>query len=143
MDTVLKQSLGVRIIERILDISDYFIYKKHVTLSESFLFVIVFARAIWYSIFGMTGGVLDSIFTVHVWAGVFIALAVAHIAAFAFKQTFVRSLIVASYACLWMFLTILATASSSNTPAAPTFAAFTLMAVIVAYRLYKDKPYVS
>lgn len=128
------------VLEKILDVADYMIYKKHITLSEGVLFAQTASRGIWYAIFGVTGGIYGSIFPSHIWVGIFAGLAIAKLLSYFLADNRLRSITVIGSALLWTFLTILAVVSGSTDPVAPTFAIFALLSLIIVVRLIRDKP---
>lgn len=127
-----------QLLERVLDIADFFIYKKNVTLSELVLFSWTLSRAVWFSIFGVSGGVFDLVFNGTAWISIFWLLAIFKIAGvFLLDNRFRRWGVIAS-AILWGSLTILAIISGSTQPVAISYGIFFLLAVIIAIRLKND-----
>lgn len=136
--TIATTTLLESVITRIVDIADYFIYKKHVSMCEGFLFAIVIVRGPWYAINGIKGSVVDYVWPDWVWVAIFTVLGVTHFAAFFFRSCYPRAVIVALYAVLWMFLAILSVIASTLTPAAPTFGIFAFFSLLMAVRINRD-----
>jgi hypothetical protein len=126
------------LIERLLDVSDYFIYEKKVSVSEGFLLLLAASRAIWYLIYGVSGGIINYVFPDAAWIILFTVQSALHLAAFFSPTTYSRALVSSSYALIWMFLFVLAVIAPQNSPAAPTFAVFALLSAFIAVRLFRD-----
>jgi hypothetical protein len=128
------------ILDGILNIKDFIVYKKHVTLSELLLFSWTVSRAIWFSIYGVSGGVFDLIFAGNsTWVSIFWLLAIFKVSTFIFLDTWYRSLGVIASAILWGTLTILAIISGSTQPVAISYGIFAILSIIIAIRLRNDK----
>lgn len=141
MKLELTQSLrdvAHQLIETLLDVSDYFIYKKKVSVSEGLLFTLAAMRTVWYAVYGVSGGVINFVFSDVAWIAIFAFLTLFHIASFFSPTTYSRALVSSMYALVWMFLTILAVIAPQNSPAAPTFAVFALLSAFIAVRLFRD-----
>jgi hypothetical protein len=126
------------ILERILNLADFFIYRKRVTLSELVLFAWTLSRAIWFSIFGVSGGVFDLVFKGTTWVSIFWLLAIFKVVGVFFLDNRFRRYGVVISAILWGFLTILAIISGSTQPVAISYGIFFILAVIIAIRLKND-----
>lgn len=127
-------------LERILDLSDYFVYRKRISLSEGFMHWLVLSRAVWYSLYGATGGgVVDLLFPSRVWVALFWLLAVGQFAAFFSRSHLPRSAAAFTQGVVWAFLSVLSFMSNPASPAAPTFAVFSLVAVCLTVRLFREK----
>jgi hypothetical protein len=128
------------VLELLLDIGDFFIYKKHVTLSELVLFSWTLSRAIWFSIYGVNGGVFDVVpIPYGIWVAAFWALALFKIVSCFLLDNRFRSWAVIASAVLWGSLTILAAFSGSTQPVAVTYGIFTALSLFIAIRLINDK----
>lgn len=130
------------LLEHVLNLADFLVYKKHTTLSELVLFSWTLSRAVWFSIFGVSGGVFDLVFNGTAWISIFWLLAIFKVAGFFFLNGRFRRWGVIASALLWGSLTILAIISGSTQPVAISYGIFFLLAVIIAIRL-KDDPHVT
>lgn len=138
----LSQFVGA-MLDRILNLSDFLVYRKRVTLSELVLFSWTLSRAVWFSIFGVSGGVFDLIpFRGTAWIAIFWMLAAFKVAGVFFLDNRFRRWGVIFSAFLWGFLTILAIVSGTTQPVALSYGIFFMLAVIIAIRL-KDGPHVT
>jgi hypothetical protein len=127
-----------QLLERVLDIADFFVYRKNVTLSELVLFSWTLSRAVWFSVFGVSGGVFDLVFNGTAWISIFWLLAIFKVAGvFLLDNRFRRWGVIAS-AILWGSLTILAIISGSTQPVAISYGIFFMLAVVIAIRLKND-----
>jgi hypothetical protein len=138
MGTSLKRILD-EIIERIVAISDYFIFKKHISLSEGALFAFAAFRTIWFLIFGVNQASFDYLFSDAIWITVFAGLSLAHLASFFLRAVFCRGVVVFLYAWVWCFLTIIAGLNGTTAPAIPTLSVLTLLSIFIAVRLFREK----
>src|SRR5687767_464832 len=116
--------------EKLLDVSDYLVYRKCVTLSEAVLFGQTIGRALWYLFFGVTGGIYLTIAPSRIWVAIFGGLAIVKILSFFLFDVRFRGLTCIASALLWPSLTILAVMSGTTDPAVPTFAVFALLSLI-------------
>lgn len=138
----LKQTVHTTVealIEQLLNVSDFFVYRAKATASEGFLHAIILSRAIWYSIYGTTSGIYDHMMPDAVWITLFWALSIAHVIAMFTLHIWVRSVIVSIYAVIWTFLTVLSiTTATTNAPSTPTFAVLAIFSVFIAVRLKRE-----
>lgn len=142
MSTIIEltKSFLEKFFEKILNITDYYVQDKHITLSEAFLLLITTGRALWFTIFGVNimpvpqNGLLIN----EAWTPVFWVLIIAHFASFFLERPLIRTITVAAYAFVWCFLAILVALTQISSPAFPTFILFALLAVIIAARLLQD-----
>lgn len=127
------------LLERIERISDYFICKKHISLSEGSLFAFALFRATWFACFGVENANYDHVFGAFFWVCAFVALSAAHFAAFFLKNLKFRAFVVCAYALIWSFLMFIAAYSRTNAPAVPSFFVLTLLSIFIAVRLFREK----
>jgi hypothetical protein len=127
------------IIERIVAISDYFIFKKRISLSEAALFAFASFRTVWFLIFGVNQASWDYVFSDAVWITVFATLSLAHLASFFLRTVFFRGAVVFLYAWVWCFLAIIAGLNGTTAPAIPTLSVLTLLSIFIAVRLFREK----
>lgn len=127
-----------KLLDRILNITDFLIYRKHITLSELALFTWTLGRAIWFSVFGVSGGVFDLMFNGTAWISIFWLLAGFKVAGYLFLDLRFRRWGVIASAVLWGSLTILAIISGSTQPIAISYGTFFLLAMVIAIRLKND-----
>jgi hypothetical protein len=143
MQLTVRQSIrGLisQILERILDISDYFIYRKHVTLSELVLFSWTLSRAVWFLMFGVSGGIFDVLpMPGYFWITVFWILALFKSLSCFFLDNRFRAAGVIASAIVWGTLAILAAFSGTTQPIALTYSIFTGLSLFIAIRLINDK----
>jgi hypothetical protein len=140
--TTIRQRLEYlidQLIERILDITDYFIVVKHITLSEWFLFALAFGHAAWFMFFGVVDANYDYYFDTPFWTIVFSLISFCHFVGFFFKSLHVRIGAVYAHSFLWAFLTILAAYAKTGAPAVPRMIVFTLLSAILVVRLSSEK----
>lgn len=127
------------IIERIIDIADYFVVVKHITLSEWILFGIAFVRAAWFILFGAIDHNYDLYLPSLFWTSIFAGLTLLHFSGFFFKSLNVRIVAVYGHSFVWGFLTLLALYARADAPAAPQLFIFTILSAILVVRLSSDK----
>lgn len=108
------------IVERIVAISDYFIFEKRISLSEGLLFLVAALRTPWFIFLGVNQPSYDYIFPDFTWILIFAGLSGAHFAAFFFKSLKFRCAVVCLYGSLWLFLAIIAGLNRTTSPAIPT-----------------------
>lgn len=124
------------IIDRIILFSDYFIVKKHVTLSETTLLVFNLSWLLWFFV-----GVPEPeqilsrslIITTLGFAGTF------HFASFFIENRIGRALAAALYAFVWSFLMFVYFYSGEGAPAAPTLFVMMMLSVFICVRLVRER----
>lgn len=128
------------LVERLLDVSDYFIFQKKVSASEGLLFSLCAIRTAWYLIYGIStdAGVIAYVFPNMVWTFVFTLLTIAHIGSMFSPSGYSRGLVCVLYAVVWTFLAVLTLWAPFNSPAGPTFFVFGLTSAFVAARLIRE-----
>jgi len=128
-----------RILSLLESIADHFVYQKHVTLSEMFLFALAFVRAVWFTFFGVSIGAVGRPLTHEVWLPLFWILSISHLAAFFLRNTNYRVAVMCAYGMMWLFIAGLVSFEAFTSPAVPTFAIFGLSSVFVAFRLTQEE----
>ena len=126
------------LIDRIILFTDYFIVTKHITLSESGLFFLSVARAIWFSMFGVNLGPAGGPLNHEAWTPIFWLVSLFHFAGFFSSNLIYRISVLCLYGFMWCFLGLLVLQTTVTSPAVPTFLIFSLMSVFIAIRLIKD-----
>lgn len=130
-----------RFIDHILDFiikfEDYFLIRKHITLSESALFMLSLGRCLWFTLFGVQMGSFSGPVTHAAWTPIFWMVTIAHFLSF-FGSLTVRIGAVILQAFLWSVLSILIAFGDYHSPALPTFIVFTFTAAFIAVRLMRD-----
>lgn len=126
----------------LMSFTDYFIVKKHITLSEGALFTFMLTRSIWFSIFGVNIGpnMNGPGLTSDLWLPLFWFLTAAHTVSFFLPHLRFRIGVLFVYSGLWIFLATLVALSSVASPALPTFVTFSFLSAFIAIRLERDKP---
>lgn len=131
-----------RIIDTIIDtivlFRDHFIVKRHITLTEGFLFLLSLVRSVWFSIFGVQLGPTTGPLTHEAWMPIFWLLTFAHFGSFFLRRIRYRAAVVFLYAFLWGVLAILVGLTTLESPATPTFSLFALVAAFLVVRLLRE-----
>lgn len=136
----------IRILERIIDslidriiiFTDYFIVKQHITLSETVLFAMSVIRTIWFGIFGVKMIEGQALVNHEAWFYVFFAAMLAHFVSFFFTNLIYRIIALVGVAFIWCFLGSLLLFAAVESPAVPTFLAFSALSVFIAVRLVRE-----
>lgn len=124
------------IIDRIITFTDYFIVRKHVTLSEGALFAFSLSWTLWFIFMGVY--ISEMALSRAIWVTLFGMGTALHFASFFFKNIRGRAVVVCLYAFVWCFLTFLSLYTVSVAPAVPTLAVFTLLSIFIAVRLFRE-----
>jgi hypothetical protein len=124
------------IVDRIVIFTDYFIVKKHVTLSETTLLCFSLAWSLWFIFRGTY--VAEVTLGQEAWAVLFTVMATAHVVSFFFKNLLGRAAIATCYAVVWCFMTFFSFYTGSTVPAVPTLSVITFLSVFIAVRLFRD-----
>lgn len=127
------------LIDRIVMFSDYFIIKKHITLSEAAIFAFSFSRAVWFGIFGVRDVSYDMLWGDYTWFGIYSALTISHFVTFFIENKLPRAVVLFLNAFLWSFLGILAYLSGNQSPAITGLGILSLLCIFIGVRLYLDK----
>lgn len=125
------------LIDGIIAFTDYFIIRKHVTLSETAIFAFSLTWTIWFMFMGVY--VSEMALSRSVWVTLFAMTTLAHFISFFFDNITGRAYVACSYAVIWCFLTFLSAYTGSVAPAVPTLAVFTFLAVFIAVRLFRER----
>lgn len=131
------ESLIDLVVDTLLSVSDYFILKKHATLSEGVMFAFSAILSMWYAIVGrvdLYGHVLSD----QLWALIFGTLSVMHVIAFVLGKAYARGVVVSMYAFLWCFLLLIFVWQWDLSLKIPSLTILTFYSAIVAARLLKD-----
>ncbi len=136
--TISKGTYLDRVLHLIESIADYFIFQRHVTLSEMILFLLAFLRAGWFTAFGVNIGPSNAPLSHEVWMPIFWIISLGHITAFFMRSIQYRIIVMCVYGFMWLFIGALVSFSSFTSPAVPTFALFGIASMFVAVRLMKD-----
>jgi CHASE2 domain-containing sensor protein len=131
------RDLFAALLDTIEAFNDYFILRKHVTLSETTMFMFSLGWTLWFVFVGVY--VSELALSRAVWATLFAMSTVAHFCSFFFKDIIGRAFVASTYAVLWCFLTLLSAYTGSIAPAVPTLAVFTFLSVFVAVRLFRER----
>lgn len=126
-------------IEWVEAFSNYFIIRKHISLSEFTLSWLAFALGGWFAVFGAKNANYEMILGAPFWASTFLILSAAHFAGFFARKTRVRAFICCGYALLWSFWMLIAVLSKTTAPAVPIFLVLTLFSIFIAVRLFRGK----
>jgi len=126
-------------IDTIIAFTDHFIVAKHITLSEATVFCLAFGRAVWFTIFGVNIGAMSQPMTNEMWLPFFWLLTIAHVGAFFVEDKIYRIIVLCTHALVWCFLALLVAITSHGSSSVPTFLTFSLLSVIMAVRLIKDR----
>lgn len=133
---------SVNLVDRLLNLiehfADHFVFKQHVTLSETMLFGAVICRAVWFSLFGVQIGI-DTVGNDLPFVIIFWTAALVHILSFFSKSLKLRILVMGIYGFMWVFVAGLVSFTSFGSPSVPTFAIFGLSSIFIAVRLMGDK----
>jgi hypothetical protein len=124
------------LVDGIIAFTDYFIIRKHVTLSETSIFVFSLSWTLWFIFMGVY--VSEMALARSVWVTLFAMTTVAHFISFFFDNILGRAYVVCAYAIIWCFLTFLSLYTGSVAPAVPTLAVFTFLSVFIAVRLFRE-----
>lgn len=124
------------IVDTIVLFRDHFIIKRHLTLTEGILFLLVFVRSIWFTLFGVKLGTSSVEHEAWIWA--FWFLVVIHITSFWLKDIKWRAGVASLYAFVWGAITILVGLTSFSSPATPTFGLFSLASLFLAIRMFRE-----
>ena len=132
----------IRLLDLIIDsietMQDY-VLARQITLSEGFLFSVTMGRALWFTMFGVNAvAPSPSLLLNEAWTPAFWLISAAHFGTFFLSSRLIRMFIVAAYGFLWCFLAILIAFTQIESPAFPTFVAFSILAVVITMRLYSD-----
>jgi hypothetical protein len=125
------------IIDGIVAFTDYFVIKKHITLSETAMFAFSLSWTLWFIFVGVY--VSEMALSRAVWATMFAASTTVHFFSFFFKDIVYRAFVASAYAVIWCFLTLLSAYTGSIAPAVPTLFVFTFLSVFVAVRLFRER----
>jgi hypothetical protein len=125
------------LIDGIIAFTDYFIIKKHVTLSETAIFVFSFTWTLWFIFMGVY--VSEMALSRAVWVTLFAMTTLAHFISFFFENISARAYVACTYAVIWCFLTFLSAYTGSVAPAVPTLAVMTFLSVFIAVRLFRER----
>lgn len=125
------------LIDGIIAFTDYFIIKKHVTLSETATFAFSLSWTLWFIFRGVYMSELA--LSRSVWITLFAMTTLAHFISFLFDNIIGRAYVACSYAVIWCFLTFLSAYSGLVAPAVPTLAVFTFLSVFIAVRLFRER----
>lgn len=122
------------IIEKIIDIGDFFVF-KHITWSEAILFLYSMFRAFWFIAIGVENKNYSYYFSDSVWTTIFVMMSLMHFSGFFLKSMCLR--IAAGYMCAitWGILTILAIYSMTAAPAVPSLLPLIILSIVVTVRL--------
>jgi hypothetical protein len=126
------------IIDGILAFTDYFVVRKHITLSEATLFALAATRAFWFTLFGVNIGPSPGPLAHEAWTPFFWLLTLAHFATFFMSDLIYRIGVLCAYAVIWCFLAMLVAVTTYTSPALPTFMTFSFLSVFIAVRLIRD-----
>lgn len=134
--TKLEHLLDV-IIEKILEIEDYFHLPANVRASEFALFAFAVSWFAWFVFFDVESSspVYRYIFNEAGWACIFGAFAVLHAAGVFSPAIEVRRLAVSGYAVVWFVWLVMAATARAASTAVPTIAVILFLSVYVAVRL--------
>lgn len=134
------ETLFEAVIDGIIAFTDYFIIRRHITLSEGILFALLTVRAVWFTIFGIDMGSITTpgLLTHEAWTPLFWLLVIFHFIGFFQTNLLYRIIVVGLYAILWCFLGLLVAFSQYTSPALPTFMTFSLLSVFITVRLIRD-----
>lgn len=125
--------------EIILEMKDFFVFKRHITLSEIFLFLWTCSRATWFAVFGVVGGIFTMVLPGWFWITVFVSLALFKGVSLIVDRYSLRIAGVFVSALLWTTMTILAALANRPEPILPTYGLFALLSIIIAVRLIHDE----
>jgi hypothetical protein len=125
--------------EIILEMKDFFVFKRHITLSELFLFAWTCSRATWFAIFGVVGGIFTMALPGWFWITVFMSLAIFKAISLVVNRYSLRIAGVFVSALIWTTMTILAAIAGRPEPILPTYGLFALLSIIIAVRLIHDE----
>ena len=125
--------------EIILEMKDFFVFKRHITLSELFLFLWTCSRAMWFAVFGVVGGLFTMVLPDWAWVFLFVSLALFKMFSLIANRYSLRIAGVFASALLWTTLTILAAIAGRPEPILPTYGLFALLSIIIAVRLIHDE----
>jgi hypothetical protein len=127
------------LIDIVISFTDYFIVEQHVTLSEASLFAIAVTRTIWIIVFGVNSENYEMLWGYETWFFIYLALTLAHVAAFFTRRVFLRFLVCCGHALIWSFLSITMLMTGSRSISIPMLAVLMGLSVFIAVRLYRDK----
>lgn len=129
-------SLVDAIVDTIVLFRDHFIIKRHLTLTEGFLFLLSFVWGLWFAIYGVRLG--TSQFDHWPWEFVFGLVVIVHALSFTLKEIFWRAWVASLHAFIWGVIAILASMGSIHSPATPTFFLFALASLFLAIRMFRE-----
>jgi hypothetical protein len=125
--------------EIILEMKDFFVFKRHITVSELFLFLWTCSRAMWFAVFGVVGGIFTMVLPDWAWVCLFVTLALFKTFSLIANRYSLRIAGVFASALLWTTMTILAAIAGRPEPILPTYGLFALLSIIIAVRLIHDE----
>lgn len=124
-------------LDKLIAITDYFIFSKRLSLTEMLIWWLSLTRAIWM-LFVDVESPYNMMMSNTVWMWIYIIVTVAHIAAFTMTHK-IRAYAVCLQALVWCMLAWLAAMSHSQSFALPTMITMTLGSVFVAVRLFREE----
>jgi len=124
-------------LDRIILFTDYYILKKKITLSESFIFAFSMVWALWLAIFEAES-TYNRIWTSLTWSIIFAVISISHFVSFFFTPK-LRGFAVSLHAFIWCMLAMLAIYSGTTSLAFPSLAMLSMLSVFVAVRLLKER----
>jgi len=132
---------AVRFIDIILDgiesMKDY-VLAHQITLSEGFLLLFTTGRALWLTAFDVSVTASPGALLNASWMPVFWAISALHFIAFFFTSKLVRVGVTGLYALVWCVLAFLVGLTQPTSPFLPEFISLSLLAAVIAIRLYLD-----
>lgn len=124
------------ILDRIMTFSDYYLVKKHVTLSESAIFLLSLTRAIWFSIFGVRDIYYDMLWSDGIWVIIYTTITLLHFGTFFVENLMPRAMVLFINAFVWLFLAVLAISFGNRSPVITTAIILSLLCIFIGVRLY-------
>lgn len=124
------------VFSRLEAFTDYYLVTRHITLSETSLFIFSITWLLWTVVFPIQDA---SLISRPVWPYIFGSVVFVHFFSFFLADVFVRVIVSYIYAVLWCSLLLLVLYIGVAAPVAPMLLVLTLMSVVIGFRLSRER----